>query len=134
MPLSLITKIQFIALRDLSGDYKQKLDQWVVKDKLGDILWVSYPLVFQDNLKEVVAEIKKKKTCICLTFGDIFRVRDLADIGRSSLFPMAYSIFSRKNWATVGWVWITVNRMVGMSVVLLRRNVSVGSRPQTTIL
>ena len=53
-------KIQFIALRDLSGDYKQKLDQWVVKDKLGDILWVSYPLVFQDNLKEVVAEIKKR--------------------------------------------------------------------------
>ena len=52
-------KIQFIALRDLSGDYKQKLDQWVDKDKLGDILWVSYALVFQDNLKEVVAEIKK---------------------------------------------------------------------------
>lgn len=53
-------KTQFIALRDLSGDYKQKLDQWVNKDKLGDILWVSYPLIFQDNLKEVVAEIKKR--------------------------------------------------------------------------
>lgn len=53
-------KIQFIALRDLSGDYKQKLDLWVDKDKLGDILWVSYPLVYQDNLKEVVAEIKKR--------------------------------------------------------------------------
>lgn len=53
-------KIQFIALRDLSGDYKQKLDQWVDKDKLGNILWVSYPLIFQDNLKEVVAEIKKR--------------------------------------------------------------------------
>ena len=36
-------KIQFIALRDLSGDYKQKLDQWVVKDKLGDIRKRSLP-------------------------------------------------------------------------------------------
>lgn len=47
-------KIQFIALRDLSGDYKQKLDQWVDKDKLGNILWVSYPLIFQENLKEEI--------------------------------------------------------------------------------
>ncbi|MEG1543754.1 MAG: hypothetical protein RR382_04410 [Tannerellaceae bacterium] len=53
-------KVQFIALRDLSGDYKKKLDLWVNKDKLGDILWVSYPLVYQDNLKEVVSEIKKR--------------------------------------------------------------------------
>lgn len=54
-------KIQFIALRDLSGpDYKQRITQWVDKDKLGNILWVSYPLIYQDNLKEVVSEIKKR--------------------------------------------------------------------------
>ena len=64
-------KIQFIALRDLSGDYKQKLDQWVVKDKLGDILWVSYPLVFQDNLKEVVAEIKRRNLYLFDLWGYI---------------------------------------------------------------
>ena len=64
-------KIQFIALRDLSGDYKQKLDQWVDKDKLGDILWVSYPLVFQDNLKEVVAEIKKRNLYLFDLWGYI---------------------------------------------------------------
>lgn len=64
-------KIQFIALRDLSGDYKQKLDQWVDKDKLGDILWVSYPLVFQDNLKEVVGEIKKRNLYLFDLWGYI---------------------------------------------------------------
>ena len=53
-------KVQFISLRDLTGDYKKKLDQWLIKDKLGDILWVSYPLIYQDNLKEIVAEIKKR--------------------------------------------------------------------------
>ena len=54
-------KTQFISLRDLSGeDYKKRIDQWVDKDKLGNILWVSYPLIYQDNLKEVVAEIKRR--------------------------------------------------------------------------
>ncbi|MCD8135060.1 MAG: hypothetical protein LUH01_03505 [Parabacteroides gordonii] len=107
-------KIQFIALRDLSGDYKQKLDQWVDKDKLGDILWVSYPLVFQDNLKEVVGEIKKKGTFICLISGDIYPVRAPAGTGHSLLFPMECSTCSSRNWATAGWEWITVNRTAGM--------------------
>ena len=64
-------KVQFMALRDLSGDYKQKLDQWVDKDKLGNILWVSYPLIFQDNLKEVVAEIKKRNLYLFDLWGYI---------------------------------------------------------------
>lgn len=64
-------KIQFIALRDLSGDYKQKLDQWVDKDKLGNILWVSYPLIFQENLKEVVGEIKKRNLYLFDLWGYI---------------------------------------------------------------
>lgn len=54
-------KMQFIALRDLSGEnYRKDIDLWVDKDKLGNILWVSYPLIYQDNLKEVVQEIKKR--------------------------------------------------------------------------
>lgn len=64
-------KIQFIALRDLSGDYNAKLNQWVDKDRLGNILWVSYPLVFQDNLKEVVAEIKKRNLYLFDLWGYI---------------------------------------------------------------
>lgn len=53
-------KTEFIALRDLSENYKEKLDIWINKDKLGKILWVSYPFIFQDNIKEVVREIKKR--------------------------------------------------------------------------
>jgi hypothetical protein len=54
-------KMQFISLRDLSGaDYKQKIQRWVYKDHLGNILWPAYPLIYQDNLKDVVSEIKKQ--------------------------------------------------------------------------
>ena len=42
-----------------------------MKDKLGDILWVSYPLVFQDNLKEVVAEIKRRNLYLFDLWGYI---------------------------------------------------------------
>lgn len=53
--------MQFISLRDLSTpDYKDWIDQWVFKDKLGNILWPAYPLIYQENLKEVVKEVKKK--------------------------------------------------------------------------
>lgn len=65
-------KIQFIALRDLSGpDYKERITQWVDKDKLGNILWVSYPLIYQDNLKEVVNEIKKRNLYLFDLWGYI---------------------------------------------------------------
>lgn len=53
-------KVQFMALRDMSGDFRKDIDQWVDKDKLGNILWVTYGMIFQDNMKEVVAEIKKR--------------------------------------------------------------------------
>lgn len=65
-------KTQFISLRDLSvTDYKQRINQWVHKDKLGDILWVSYPLIFQENLPEVVAEIKKQNLYLFDLWGYI---------------------------------------------------------------
>ena len=54
-------QMQFISLRDLSGEnYEKGIDLYVDKDKLGNILWVAYPLVYQDNLKEVVATIKRR--------------------------------------------------------------------------
>lgn len=65
-------KIQFIALRDLSGpNYKERISQWVDKEKLGNILWVSYPLIYQDNLKEVVSEIKKRNLYLFDLWGYI---------------------------------------------------------------
>ena len=54
--------MQFISLRDLSApNYKDWIDQWVHKDRLGNILWPAYPFIYQPNLKEVVGEIKKQK-------------------------------------------------------------------------
>lgn len=65
-------KMQFISLRDLSGpDYADRITQWVDKDKLGNILWVSYPLIYQDNLKEVVDEIKKRNLYLFDLWGYI---------------------------------------------------------------
>lgn len=53
-------KTEFIALRDLTGNYNEKLDLWINKDKLGKILWVSYPFIYQENIKEIVSEIKRR--------------------------------------------------------------------------
>ena len=112
-------KIQFIALRDLSGDYKQKLDQWVDKDKLGDILWVSYPLVFQDNLKEVVAEIKKRNLYLFDLWGYI-PGSGPGGYWTQFVIPDGVLDLFEKELGDRWLVWITVNRMAGMSVVLLR--------------
>lgn len=54
-------RMQFISLRDLSAvNYKETINKWVYKDRLGNILWPAYPLIYQQNLPEVVAEIKKQ--------------------------------------------------------------------------
>lgn len=65
-------RMQFISLRDLSGEaYKERIDLWTRKDKLGDILWVSYPLIYQPNLKEVVREIKERNLYLFDLWGYI---------------------------------------------------------------
>ena len=53
-------KIQFMALRGLEGDYKKSLDIYTIKYDLGNIIWPSYPLIYQENLSEVVLELKKR--------------------------------------------------------------------------
>lgn len=53
-------QIQFIALRSLEGDYKESLDNYTIKYGLGNIIWPSYPLIYQNNLPEIVQELKKR--------------------------------------------------------------------------
>lgn len=53
-------RIQFMALRGLDGDYKKQLDDYTIKFRLGNIIWPSYPVLFQNNLPEVVSELKKR--------------------------------------------------------------------------
>ena len=52
--------IQFMALRSLDGDYKKLLDQYTVKYGLGNIIWPSYPLIYRNDLPEVVQELKRR--------------------------------------------------------------------------
>ena len=53
-------QIHFMALRSLDGDYKRLLDQYTVKYGLGNIIWPAYPIIFRNDLLQVVQEIKKR--------------------------------------------------------------------------
>ncbi len=53
-------RIQFMALRSLDGDYKKLLDKYTLELKLGNIIWPSYPVLFRDDLPQVMSELKKR--------------------------------------------------------------------------
>ena len=53
-------QIQFMALRGLEGDYKKSLDTYTLKYDLGNFIWPSYPLIYQENLPDVLNELKKR--------------------------------------------------------------------------
>jgi hypothetical protein len=53
-------RVQFMALRSLDGDYKKLLDQYTLKYRLGNIIWPAYPVLFQNNLPEIVTELKRR--------------------------------------------------------------------------
>lgn len=53
-------QIQFMALRSLDGDFKKSLDTYTLKYELGNVIWPAYPLIYQENLPNVVAELKKR--------------------------------------------------------------------------
>lgn len=65
-------KVHFISLRNLTGErVKERIDLWVNKLKLGDILWPAYPMIYEKNLKETVAEIKRQKLFLFDLYGYI---------------------------------------------------------------
>lgn len=65
-------KVHFISLRNLTGEnVKQRIDLWVNKLKLGDVLWPAYPMIYDKNLKETVAEIKRQKLFLFDLYGYI---------------------------------------------------------------
>lgn len=53
-------QIQFMALRDLEGDYKKSLDTYTIKYGLGNVIWPSYTMIFRKDLQEVVQELKRR--------------------------------------------------------------------------
>ena len=53
-------QLQFIALRSMGDNYMTDLERYVVKDRLGDILWPHYSMLYHPACKEMVQEIKKR--------------------------------------------------------------------------
>jgi len=53
-------QLQFIALRSMGDNYMTDLERYVVKDRLGDILWPHYSMLYHPARKEMVQEIKKR--------------------------------------------------------------------------
>jgi hypothetical protein len=53
-------QLQFIALRSMGNNYMTDLERYVVKDRLGDILWPHYSMLYHPACKEMVQEIKKR--------------------------------------------------------------------------
>jgi hypothetical protein len=59
-------KVRFTSLRDFTikdntvVNYKETLDDYVVKHDLGDVLWISYPSLLTVNLSDLLDEIKRR--------------------------------------------------------------------------
>lgn len=54
-------KMQFMALRSMNAKtYKEDLDRYVVQDRLGDIVWAHYGMLFNKNAREQAEELKRR--------------------------------------------------------------------------
>jgi len=53
-------RMRFMALRSMGDNFRQDLDQYVEKDRLGDVIWAHYGMLFRTNVAEQVAELKRR--------------------------------------------------------------------------
>ena len=54
-------RLQFMALRSMSASgYKDALDRYVVRDRLGDIIWAHSGMIFNKNVREQAEELKRR--------------------------------------------------------------------------
>ena len=54
-------RVQFMALREMpEKGWREELDRYVSRDGLGDIVWAHYSMLFNGNLAEQVAELKRR--------------------------------------------------------------------------
>jgi hypothetical protein len=54
-------QVQFITLRSLEGDFKQKINDYTIKYDLGKVIWPSYSTLYLSNIDSIVQEIKERK-------------------------------------------------------------------------
>jgi hypothetical protein len=53
-------QVQFISLRGFDDNYKSTIDKYTTEYNLGNILWPVYTLLYRDDFKDVIAEIKRR--------------------------------------------------------------------------
>ncbi len=54
-------KLQFMALRSMyPNGYKEVLDRYVNRDRLGNIIWAHYNMLYNKNVEEQVKELKRR--------------------------------------------------------------------------
>ena len=54
-------RMQFMALRRMDAKtYKADLDRYVAQDRLGDIVWAHYGMLYNANVREQVEELKRR--------------------------------------------------------------------------
>ena len=54
-------RLQFMALRSMGASgYKDALDRYVVRDRLGDIIWAHSGMIFNKNVREQAEELKRR--------------------------------------------------------------------------
>lgn len=54
-------KMQFMALRELpEKGWREELDRYVTRDRLGDIIWAHYRMLYNTNFEEQVAELRRR--------------------------------------------------------------------------
>jgi hypothetical protein len=53
-------RLQFMALRSLDQNYLAELDRYTRNDRLGDIVWPHYQMIYATNVEAMVKELKRR--------------------------------------------------------------------------
>ncbi len=53
-------RMQFMALRSMGDNYRTDLDHYTKQDRLGDVIWAHYGMIFRKDVREQVAELKRR--------------------------------------------------------------------------
>lgn len=53
-------RLQFMALRSMGGNYKADLDRYTRKDRLGDVIWAHYNMLYATNVTAMAQELKRR--------------------------------------------------------------------------
>ena len=80
-------RLQFMALRSMSASgYKDALDRYVVRDRLGDIIWAHSGMIFNKNVREQAEELKRRGRHIA-DIVEYLAPNDLLVVNDTKVFP-----------------------------------------------